>query len=118
MRSIEEHKQQIESRGVKIVAISVDPPQVTRDHAAKQGYSYLFLSDEKLDVIRRYDLLHEGGFRGADIARPAEFLLDPRGVVRWRNLTESYRVRPKGEQILEALDRAGVPAPGSTDGKD
>lgn len=109
MRSIEEHKQQIESRGVKIVAISVDPPQVTKEHAAKQGYSFLFLSDEKLEVIRRYDLLHEGGFRGTDIARPAEFLLDPQGIVRWRNLTESYRVRPKGEQLLEALDQAGVP---------
>jgi peroxiredoxin len=109
LRSIEEHKQQIESRGVKIAAISVDPPQVTKEHAAKQGYSFLFLSDEKLEVIRRYDLLHEGGFRGADIARPAEFLLDPQGVLRWRNLTESYRIRPKGEQLLEALDQAGVP---------
>lgn len=109
MRSIEEHKKQIEGRGVKIVAVSVDPPATTREHAAKQGYSYLFLSDEKAEVIRAWDLLHPGAFRGADIARPAEFLLDPDSVVRWRNLTESYRVRPKGEQILEALDHAGVP---------
>ncbi|MCL6480473.1 MAG: peroxiredoxin family protein [Firmicutes bacterium] len=118
MRSIEEHKQEIESRGVKIVAISVDPPHITKEHAAKQGYSYLFLSDEKLDVIRRYDLVHKGGAGSSDIARPAEFLIDPQGVVRWRNLTESYQVRPKGKQILEALDQAGVPATGSTDRKE
>lgn len=100
----------MESRGVKIVAVSVDPPQVTRDHIAKQNYNFLFLCDEKLEVIRRYDLVHPAGFRGADIARPAEFLLDSTGTVRWVNLTESYRVRPKGEQLLEAMDKAGVPA--------
>ncbi len=118
MRSLEEHKQQIESRGVKIVAISVDPPHVTKEHAAKRGYSFLFLADEKLEVIGRYDLVHKGGSGSSDIARPAEFLLDPQGVVRWRNLTESYRVRPKGEQILEALDQAGVPTAGSADRND
>ncbi|MCL6565858.1 MAG: peroxiredoxin family protein [Acidobacteriia bacterium] len=115
MRSIEEHRQQIESRGVKIVAISVDPPQVTKEHAARRGYSFLFLADETLEVIGRYDLVHKGGSGSSDIARPAEFLLNPQGVVRWRNLTESYRVRAKGEQILEALDRAGVPAAGPTE---
>jgi hypothetical protein len=39
-------------------------------------------------VIRRYDLLHKGaGVNGHDIARPAEFLLDSSGTIRWINLT-------------------------------
>jgi peroxiredoxin len=54
-------------------------------------------------VIRRYDLLHAGaGIDGADIARPAEFLVDSSGTVRWVNLTENYWVRARPEQILEA----------------
>jgi peroxiredoxin len=109
LRSIEQHKEQIESRGVKIVAISVDPPEVTRPHIEKQGYTYLFLCDAQ-PVLRAWDLLHPGGFRGNDIARPAEFLIDPQGVVRWVNLTGDYRQRPKGEELLEVLDNAGVPA--------
>jgi uncharacterized protein (TIGR01244 family) len=114
LRSIEEHRQKIEARGVRIVAISVDPPATTREHIKKQGYNYLFLSDEKLEVLRPWDLVHPGAFRGEDIARPAEFLLDLEGFVRWVNLTDRYQVRPKGEQILEAMDKAGVPAAAGT----
>lgn len=52
-------------------------------------------------MIRRYDLLHaKAGIGGRDIARPAEFLLDASGTVRWRNLTEDYRVRPTPETML------------------
>jgi len=48
----------------------------------------------KAEVIRRYDLLHQGaGVNGQDIARPAEFLLDSSGVISWVDLTEDYRVR-------------------------
>jgi uncharacterized protein (TIGR01244 family) len=110
LRSIEEHRQTIESRGVRLVAISVDPPATTREHIKKQGYNFLFLSDEKREVLRQWDLVHPGAFRGEDIARPAEFLLDPEGIVRWVHLTDRYQVRPKGEQLLEAMDQAGVPA--------
>lgn len=70
---------------------------------AKSGYSFTFLSDPKAEVIRRYDLVHAGaGINGQDIARPAEFLIDADGVVRWVNLTENYWVRARPEQIMEA----------------
>ena len=50
--------------------------------------------------------LHPGaGPKGADIARPAEFLLDSNGIVRWVNLTENIAVRARPEQVLEALNQ-------------
>jgi peroxiredoxin len=98
-------------RNVRLVAISVDQMEVTARLCEKQGYTFEFLSDGKAEVIRRYDLLHSGGHGGEDIARPAEFLVDPGGVVRWVNLTESYRVRPKGEEVLGVLDELGVKPP-------
>lgn len=89
--------------GIRPVAISVDSPEVSRDLCQKAGYTFTFLSDPKADVIRRYDLLHAGaGINGQDIARPAEFLVDSSGTVRWLNLTENYWVRARPEQILEA----------------
>lgn len=96
---------------MRVAAISVDPPEVTREHARKQGYTFTFLSDPAAEVIRRYDLLHEGaGPKGQDVARPAEFLVDRTGTVRWVNLTESYTVRARAKQVLEALDRADTPS--------
>ena len=38
---------------------------------------------------------------GQDVAKPAEFLLDRTGTVRWRNLSEDYRVRARVERMLE-----------------
>jgi len=88
--------------GIQPVAISVDSPELSRDLCQKAGYTFTFLSDPKADVIRRYDLLHPGaGIDGQDVARPAEFLLDSSGTVRWVNLTENYWVRARPEQILE-----------------
>ena len=84
------------------MAISVDTPEMTRQLCAKGGYTYTFLSDPKAEVIRRYDLLHRAaGPNGQDIARPAEYLLDASGTIRWLNLTTDYRVRAQPEQIIE-----------------
>jgi peroxiredoxin len=84
------------------VAISVDSPEVTRDLMRKAGYTFTFLSDPNAEVIRRYDLVHAGaGENGRDIARPAEFLVDRTGTVRWINLTENYWVRARPEDVLD-----------------
>jgi peroxiredoxin len=93
---------QLEEVGIRPVAISVDSPQESRDLCQQAGYTYAFLSDPKAETIRRYDLVHAGaGFEGQDVARPAEFLLDSSGTVRWVNLTENYWVRARPEQVLE-----------------
>ena len=114
MRSLQEKLTELEARGVRVVAVSVDPPGVSGSLARNQGYTFPLLSDPKAEVIRRYDLMHpSGGPKSADIARPAEFLIDPSGTVRWRNLTEDYKVRIRGQQVLEALDSLGVRARGA-----
>jgi hypothetical protein len=51
-------------------------------------------------------VLHpKAGPKGTDIARPAEFLLDSKGIVRWVNLTENIAVRVRPEQVLSAFDQ-------------
>ena len=94
---------EFEALGVRPIAISVDSPAVTREHTQKMGFTYTFLSDPKGDTIRTYDLAHEGGgMEGGPVARPAEFLIDRTGTVRWRNLTDDYRVRARVEAMLAA----------------
>ena len=81
----------------------MDSAEESRDLCQKAGYTFPFLSDPKMDAISRYDLVHRGqGENGRDIARPAEFLVDSGGTVRWRLLTENYWVRARPETILEA----------------
>jgi peroxiredoxin len=102
LRSIEKSLDQFKQAGIRPVAISVDSPEESRNLRQTAGYSFTFLSDQNADVIRRYDLVHAGaGENGRDIARPAEFLLDSTGTVRWVNLTENYWIRARPERVLE-----------------
>ena len=95
--------QTLAEAGIRTVAISVDSPEINREYMLqKAGYTFTFLSDPKLEAIRRYDLLHAGGGEsGTDISRPAEFLIDPTGTIRWRMLTVNLFRRARPAQILE-----------------
>ena len=108
MRSFERHSSEFAARHVKVVAISVDSPEESRRLKQSQGYTFPILSDSAAKTIRAYGVLHEhGGEDGKDIARPAEFLLDDSGTVRWVNLTESILVRLHPQAVLRVAD--GLP---------
>lgn len=97
---------EFEAAGIRPVAISVDPPEVSRSLADKSGYTFPILSDPDAAVIRQYHLLHPaGGPDGHDIARPAEFLVDSSKIARWTNFTEDIRVRARADEMLAAAQR-------------
>jgi peroxiredoxin len=96
---------EFENRGIRVVAISVDPIEVSRTLGEKAGLTFPLLADPEEKAIRPYDLLHlRGGPKGVDIARPAEFLIDPSGTVRWVNLTDNVRVRARGDEVLKVAE--------------
>ena len=84
------------------MAISVDAPEESERLRRQAGYTFTFLSDPNAEVIKRYGVLHKDAVeKGRDIARPAEFLIDRSGTLRWVNLTTNLRVRARPEQMLE-----------------
>jgi len=62
---------------------------------------YVFLSDPGHRVINRYGLLNPNDPRG--IPHPTTYVIDRRGVVRWKFTEVNYRVRPTNAMILDAL---------------
>ena len=91
-------------RGATLLAVVVDPVEKNAEVASALGLEFPILADPDLAVIDRYGLRHAHGIPGADIARPATFVLDGDGMVRWRDLTENYRIRPRPEDVLRAID--------------
>jgi peroxiredoxin len=106
LRSFQENLAKFNARGIRVIALSVDTPSESEHLRQTAGYSFLFLCDEKLQVIRKWDLVHPHARAqdDADIARPAEFLLDANGTVRWVNFTDSYLIRARPQQVLAAID--------------
>jgi peroxiredoxin len=106
LRSFQERLPDFAARGINVVAISVDSQDINKRQSQRLGYTFPLLSDPDAKIIRRYEVLHPGaGPKGADIARPAEFLLDSDGIVRWVNLTDNIAVRARPEEVLEALSQ-------------
>jgi len=101
LRGIQARLPDFTARGVRPVAVSADPPDVTKRLAQEAGYGFTFLSDTTREMIRRYDVLDDSGM----MPRPAAFLIDTTRTVQWRAVTESMFVRPRPETILEASSR-------------
>ena len=73
------------------------------DRIAKENTGlpqFPLLSDPGHKVIDRYGLLNPSG-RG--LPHPATYVIDKKGIVRWRFVEVDYKVRPTNEQIIEAL---------------
>jgi len=101
LRGIQKRLTEFEQAGVRPVAISVDPPETSNAFRERKGFTFTILSDPDAATIRRYDLLHtSGGPDASDISRPAEFLVDSSGTIRWVNFTEDIRARARADEML------------------
>jgi len=95
----------LQKSGLAIVAISVDPPEASRRLKEELHLPFPLLSDVDGRVIALYALTHSAGNDGKDISRPAEYLLDENGVIRWAAFSETVNARTHPEAILEAQRR-------------
>jgi peroxiredoxin len=104
LQGLQSRINEIRELDAEVVAISVDPPNAIEDMAAHHGYTFPVLSDTDLEAIDAFGVRHEGGsIEGGDLARPANFIVDREGRVVWREIPDTWRVRPRPETVLEHL---------------
>lgn len=74
------------------------------DQIAADGMkpTFTFLSDSGHRVIDRYGLLNPSG---KGWPHPTTFVIDKRGVVRWKFIEINYKMRPTNQMILAALTK-------------
>ena len=89
----------IEALKAQVVAVSDDNLDTALNTKASLRLKFTVLPDPNKEVIRRYSVLHpdEG------IARPAVFIIDKEGVVRFRYIGKNAADRPKNVRLLNAL---------------
>ena len=87
-----------------MIAVSAEPLATAQDATAAAGLPYPVLSDVGLSAIDRYGVRHEDKPEGRRIARPALFVLDRAGVVRFAHVGEHLRDRPAIGAILLAIE--------------
>jgi peroxiredoxin len=93
----------LESAGLRLVAVSYDAPATGATAAKKLGLTYPLLSDPDSKVITTYGILnHEAMGKGAGIAHPVAFILDRQGVIRTKLMRDNYRDRPESAELIAA----------------
>ena len=91
----------------QVVAISVDSVEQNAQTVEMLDLEYPVLSDPEMTAVEAYDLKHVDAGPEGTIARSATFVIDEDGVVRWRSLTESVRLRPRAEEVVAEVAKLG-----------
>ena len=96
---------EFEELGVKVFAISVDSIFSHHAFAEKLGITFPLISDFNREVVRLYGIIHEEilGLKG--IAKRSVFILDQKGTVRYRWVSEDPSQLPNMKEIRENLEK-------------
>lgn len=91
---------------MQILAVSIDSHDDSKKFVQKLkerftgDLDFPLLEDKDHKVISRYGILNANS-RGWP--HPATYVIDKKGIVRWRFIETDYKKRPTNDQILEAL---------------
>lgn len=81
----------------------MDSPEAHALFSKKLDPHFILLSDQNREVIKIYGLVHAKAYQDSDIARPATFLIDKQGQVRWAHISSNFIVRPDPDEVVRRL---------------
>jgi len=99
---------QQQRENVQILAVSVDSHEDSKKFGAllrqrfDGDFDFPLLEDKDHKVIDRYGIFNADG-RGWP--HPSTFIIDSKGVVRWKFIETDYTKRPSNRQIIAELQK-------------
>jgi len=76
-----------------------------RRYIEETGLPFNVLIDESRDVLRAYGVWHRIGIDAINIARPALFVVEPSGAIRYSFIADKQHEFPSHDDIVAALRR-------------
>lgn len=95
---------ELEARGARAVVILAQKLEKIREYLSQHDYPYPVLADEKRQVVKDYGVYVRVNFESVHIARPATFILDPRGIIRYIFIASVQTEYPPDSELLKVLD--------------
>ena len=89
----------------QVVAISVNDPFTNKAFAEANKLQFPILSDYGREVVRKFNVFHDdfSGLKGYTAAKRSVFVLDDKGMVRYRWVSEDPGKQPDYAEIKNAL---------------
>jgi methyl-accepting chemotaxis protein len=88
-----------------VVAVVAQRSEKVRRYIEDSGLPFDILVDDSRDVVKAYDVWHPVGFDAWNIARPALFLIDRHGIIRYSFVASSQFEFPAHQDIVAEIFR-------------
>ena len=107
MCAFRDSMQALNRLNAQVVAISVNDPFTNKAFAEANKLQFPILSDYGRETVRKFNVFHEdfAGLKGYTAAKRSVFVLDDKGVVRYRWISEDPGKEPNYDEVKDALAR-------------
>jgi len=108
MCALRDSLDQLRDLGTNVVGISVDGPFANKFFVQNRHLNFPVLLDYRRDTIKKYGIVMKklGPLEGYDAAKRSIFILDERGKVIYRWISDNPLVEPNYSEIKDALKKA------------
>ena len=88
-----------------VVGVSVNDPFTNKAFADMNRLPFPILSDYSRETVRKYNIFHENfaGLKGYTAAKRSVFILDGKGIVRYKWVSEDPGKEPEYDRIKQEL---------------
>ncbi|MGA2791242.1 MAG: redoxin domain-containing protein [Candidatus Bathyarchaeia archaeon] len=89
----------------QVVAVSVNDPFTNKGFAQVHNLQFPILSDYSRETIKKYNIVANdfAGLKGYAAAKRSVFILDEKGIVRYRWVSEDATKEPNYEEVKKTL---------------
>ena len=98
---LESYLDQFQAHNTEIIAVTSDKRPIVEATVTRLELTFPMLADPDLRITILYGILHPMEF----LPRPATFVIDQSGKVRYRYIGQDVHDRPPAEALLEILKR-------------
>ena len=90
---------------MQVVPIVAQSRDAVRRFIEETGLPFDILVDESREVVKAYGVWHALGLAAWNIAKPALFLIDRSGAIRYSLVAKRQDEFPSHAEIMEAIDK-------------
>jgi peroxiredoxin len=89
---------------VQVVAVLAQSPERVRRYIEETGLPFDILIDQSREVLKAYGVWHAVGLDAWNIARPALFLIDRSGAIRYSFVADRQDEFPEHGVVFGAVE--------------
>ena len=112
--TLRDNLERLNAAQAQVYGISVDTFFALKAFRAEQNLQFSLLSDFNKQVIRDYGVYNDDMIGLKGIAKRSVFVLDSRGVIRYREVLDDARNQPDFWAVLAIVASIEAPGPEST----